>query len=181
MSSSFLAMIVDLKTNYVTIYSVKSNRYKRYKPKDCGERLGAYRTKKMYRFGPVKVVGKTTFLKMPATVLMRTGKKTTAVRNAPDVEFRDDIIASSVIKFPPEISQVLESVIYSVYDYGLPLKHTRSGYVKGKESRTTQSVAISEVYFAKQRLIPDSTFALPAGIKATQSEIDLMSANSEKL
>lgn len=178
MSGSFLNMIINRKTNKVTIYSIKSNCYKRYGIAECGKQLGIYRAKKTYNFGPPSKGINTTYLGLPATMLIRTGKKADENQHK-DVEFRDEIIITPEIKFSPEINRVFESVIYSIFEFGLPLKFVRYGYIKGRESRSTQAAVLSEVYFVKKRPIPDSEFFLPAGLRETQSEMDLMSGESD--
>lgn len=179
MSGSFLCMIINRKTNKITLYSLKSGRYRTYTLRDCAKRIGIYRAKQHYIFGPAKVVGKTEYLGQPALKMLRVGQRITEVKTRRDVEFRDDIIVSSKIQFEPEINSVLESVLYSVYRYGLPFKMVRSGYIKGREGRSTQSVTLTEVHFAKSRPIPDSEFALPKGLKPSQSEMDLLSSDME--
>ncbi len=179
MSGSILCMIVNRKTKKITLYSLKSNRYRTYGLADCAKRVGVYRAKQHYVFGAVKVVGKTEYLGQPAVKLVRIGQRVTDERTRRDVEFRDDIVASSKIQFDPEINKVLESVLYSVYSHGLPLKMVRSGYIKGRERRSTQSLTMTEVSFVKARPIPDSEFALPKGLKPSQSEMDLLSSDME--
>lgn len=179
MSGSFLCMIINRKTNKITLYSLKSRRYRTYTLRDCAKRIGIYRAKQQYIFASPKTVGKTEYLGHPAAMLVRIGKRISNQRTPKNVEFRDDLIVSSEIHFEPEINTVLESVLYSVYSYGLPFKMVRSGYIQGRESRTTQSVTLSEVHFAKARPIPDTEFALPKGLKPSQSEMDLLSSDME--
>ncbi len=179
MSGSFLCMIINRKTNKITLYSLKSRRYRTYTLRDCAKRVGIYRAKQQYIFAAPKIVGKTQYLGHPANTLVRIGKRISDERTPKGVEFRDDIIVSSEIRFDPEINAVLESVLYSVYRYGLPFKMVRSGYIKGRESRSTQSVTLTEVHFAKARPIPDTEFALPKGLKPSQSEMDLLSSDME--
>lgn len=179
MSGSILSMIVNRKTKKITLYSLKSNRYRTYGLADCAKRVGVYRAKQHYVFGAVKVVGKTEYLGQPAVKLERIGQRVTDEKTRRDVEFRDDIVASSKIQFEPEINKVLESVLYSVYSHGLPFKMVRSGYIKGREKRSTQSLTLTEVSFVKARPIPDSEFVLPKGLKPSQSEMDLLSSDME--
>jgi hypothetical protein len=179
MSGSFLCMIINRKTNRITLYSLKSGRYHSYTLRDCAKRIGIYRAKQQYIFGPEKTVGKTEYLGQPAVKMLRIGQRITEARTRKDVEFRDDMIVSTKIQFEPEINSVLESVLYSVYRYGLPFKVVRSGYIKGREGRSTQSVTLTEVHFAKARPIPDTEFALPKGLKPAQSEMDLLSSDME--
>jgi len=179
MSGSFLCMIINRKTNRITLYSLKSGRYHSYTLRDCAKRIGIYRAKQQYIFGPAKTAGKTEYLGQPAMKMLRIGQRITEARTRRDVEFRDDMIVSTKIQFEPEINSVLESVLYSVYSYGLPFKVVRSGYIKGREGRSTQSVTLTEVHFAKARPIPDTEFALPKGLKPAQSEMDLLSSDME--
>ncbi len=179
MSGSFLCMIINRKTNKITLYSLKSRRYRTYTLRDCAKRIGIYRAKQQYIFAAPKTVGKTEYLGHPATLLVRIGKRISNERTPKNVEFRDDLIVSSEIHFEPEINAVLESVLYSVYSYGLPFKMVRSGYIKGRERRSTQSVTLTEVHFAKARPIPDTEFALPKGLKPSQTEMDLLSSDME--
>lgn len=179
MSGSILCMIINRKTKKITLYSLKSNRYRTYPLSDCAKRVGVYRAKQHYVFGAVKAVGKTEYLGQPAVKLVRIGQRVTDERTRRDVEFRDEIVASSKIQFEPEINKVLESVLYSVYSHGLPFKMVRSGYIKGRESRSTQSLVLTEVHFVKARPIPDSEFALPKGLKSSRSEMDLLSSDME--
>ena len=179
MSGSFLCMIINRKTKRITLYSLKSNRYRNYGLHECAKRVGIYRARQRYVFGPAKVVGKGDYLGQPSTIMLRIGHRITDAKTRQDVEFRDDIIASSKIKFDADISEVLESVLYSVYSNGMPFKVTRTGYIKGKESRSKQSVILSEVHFVKARAIPDTEFAVPKGLKQSQSEMDLLSSDVE--
>ena len=179
MSGSILSMIINRKTKKITLYSLKSNRYRTYSLGDCAKRVGVYRAKQHYVFGAVKAVGKTEYLGQPAVKLVRIGQRVSDDRTRRDVEFRDDIVVSSKIQFEPEINRVLESVLYSVYSHGLPFKMVRSGYIKGRESRSTQSLTLTEVSFVKARPIPDSEFVLPKGLRPSQSEMDLLSSDME--
>lgn len=179
MSGSFLSMIINRKTKKITLFSLKSNRYRTYPLAECAKRVGIYRAKQHYVFGAVKAVGKTQYLGQPALELVRIGQRVTDERTRRDVEFRDDVVASSKIQFEPEINKVLESVLYSVYSHGLPFKMVRSGYIKGRERRSTQTLTLTEVYFVKARPIPDSEFALPKGLKPSRSEMDLLSSDMD--
>lgn len=179
MSGSFLSMIINRKTKKITLYSLKSNRYRTYPLAECAKRVGIYRAKQHYVFGAVKAVGKTEYLGQPAIKLVRIGQRVTDEKTRRDVEFRDDVVASSKIQFEPEINKVLESVLYSVYSHGLPFRMVRSGYIKGRERRSTQTLTLTEVYFVKARPIPDSEFALPKGLRPSRSEMDLLSSDTE--
>ncbi|CAN5142483.1 hypothetical protein BH11CYA1_BH11CYA1_30010 [soil metagenome] len=179
MSGSFLCMIINRKTKRITLYSLKSNRFRTYGLHECAKRIGIYRARQRYVFGPVKVVGTADYLGQPATTMVRIGQRITDSNAHKNVEFRDDIIVSKKIKFDSDINETLESVLYSVYSYGLPFKMIRSGYIKGRESRSTQSVVLTEVHFVKARAIPDKEFALPKGLKPSQTEMDLLSSDME--